>query len=655
VEPLNVTAFRHLVIGTAGHIDHGKTTLVEKLTGTHTHHLPEERRRGITIDLGFASCQLEEFSFAVVDVPGHQRFVRHMVAGATGIDIALLVVAADDSVMPQTREHLEIMDLLGIQSGVIVLTKTDLVDREFVDFAEEEVRDLVKSTFLSTAQILRTSAVTGTGIESVEAAILGAARRHQDRQSLWPLFRMPVDRAFSMQGHGTVVTGSVLSGEVAQGDQLEILPQQQSARVRSVQRHRQEISHAEAQQRTAINLAGVKLEDVSRGFELATPGWLLPSTRLLVEIRNLASSGITLRNRSTLTLHVGTSETRARLILQSDDLLPGDSGYGELRLGRPVVTTFGQRFLLRRISPAGTVGGGRVIDPMIPHRKRLRDHLLIGRQAASPDPVQRVAGILARERGPLASDLRHLAVRSGCTLNQLQDAIQQLRKLGTLQSITTYEPPVLMHQQQIQRLQQSVLRLARQEISRRTPRRSISVKAIHECCRELADSKLTDWLIAGLIKLQLLLPLGSQFTLPGTDLQITKHQRLCMNRLLELVQQAGMTPPSLKELAEYVTETPRQTAVLLDLAVEEGQAVRADSDFYFSNTAVQQARSSCIRLLLAEGSATVARLRDHWAVSRKHALPLIAYFDSCGLTRREGDLRLLADHGACQQKPREND
>jgi selenocysteine-specific elongation factor len=650
---MNTTPSRHLVIGTAGHIDHGKTTLVEKLTGTHTHHLPEERRRGITIDLGFASFELEEFSLEVVDVPGHQRFVRHMVAGATGINIALLIVAADDSVMPQTREHLEIMNLLGIQSGVIVLTKTDLVDGELVDLAEEEVRELVKSTFLASAQIVRTSAVTGTGIESLKLAILTAARTHQDRQPLWPMFRMPIDRAFSIQGHGTVVTGSVLSGEVAQGDQLEILPALGMARVRSVQRHRQEIAQAESRQRTAINLAGTKLEDVSRGRELATPGWLLPSNRLLVELHNLAESGVALSNRATVTLHAGTSETRARIILQSDDLLPGDSGIGELRLSSPIVTTFGQRFLLRRISPAETIGGGRVLDPTIPQQQRLRDHSLIGRQAASPDYVERVAGILARERGTLSSDQRHLAVRSGCSLSQLQDAFQQLKQQGILQFLTTYDPPVLLHKQQIQRLQQSVIRLARQEIGRRSPRRSLSIKTIHECCRGLADAKLTEWLVAGLIKSQSLLPLGNQFTLPGTNLQITKHQRQCMNRLLELVHQAALTPPSLKELAEQVKETLQQTAILLDLAVEDGQIIRADSDFYFSITAVQQSRDSCISLLIADGSATVARLRDHWAITRRHALPLIAYFDSCGLTRREGDLRFLADPELRQQEPRE--
>ena len=647
---MNPTASRHLVIGTAGHIDHGKTTLVEKLTGTHTHHLPEERRRGITIDLGFAGFALEEFSFAVVDVPGHQRFVRHMVAGATGINIALLIVAADDSVMPQTREHLEIMDLLGIRSGIIVLTKTDLVESELIDLAEEEVRELVKSTFLKDAPIVRTSAVTGTGVASLKAAILKAARAHQEHTSPWPLFRMPIDRAFSMAGHGTVVTGSVLSGEVGQGDQLEILPQQSTARVRSVQRQRKEISQAEAQQRTAINLAATKLEEVARGCELATPGWLLPSTRILVELRNLVSSEVILRNRSTLTLHAGTSETRARLILQSDELIPGESSFAELRLANPIVATYGQRFLLRRISPAATIAGGRILDPCIPSQQRLRDHSLIGRQAASAEDVQRVAGVLARECSTLSTDHRHLAIRSGCSLDRLQETVAQLRKQGTLQAITTYDPPALMHQQQVQRLQQSVIRLARQEIARRTPRRSLSIKTIHECCRGLADSKLTDWLIDNLIRMQLLLPLGQQFTLPGTDLQITKNQRQCMNRLLDILHRSGITPPSLKELAEQVDETIPQTTVVLDLAVEDGQIIRADSDFYFSRAAVQQARLSCIQLLLQEGRVTVAQLRDHWAVTRRHTLPLIEYFDFCRLTRREGDLRVLADPALCQQE-----
>ena len=388
------TALQHILIGTAGHIDHGKTRLVGKLTNINTDRLPEERSRGISIDLGFAHWESDGIQFGVVDVPGHERFVKNMVAGATGVDLALLVVAADDGVMPQTREHLEIMDLLGLKTGVIAITKIDLVDPDFVELVESEIEDVVFDTFLSGCPIIPVSSQTGEGIDRLRETLVRTARAAES-QKPHGLFRMPVDRVFSITGHGSVVTGSVQSGEVRAGDILELLPQQREVRVRSVQNHGLNSDDSGARQRTAINLAGVKTGEVARGMELAALGFLRPTSRIVVEVKNLASSPVELKDRLELNLHLGTTEVMARMNLKRLTLKAGERGIAELRTKEPVVVTYGQRFILRRISPQTTVAGGRVLDPAVAPQKRIKDLQTYGAALGNPSPLERLSTVLA--------------------------------------------------------------------------------------------------------------------------------------------------------------------------------------------------------------------------------------------------------------------
>ena len=342
------TASKHILIGTAGHIDHGKTRLVGKLTGINTDRLPEEQARGISIELGFAHFEQDGIQFGVVDVPGHERFVKNMVAGATGVNLAMLVIAADDGVMPQTREHLEIMQLLGIPAGLIALTKIDLVEPDYVELVAADIADLLKGTFLEGCPIVPVSSETGAGLDELKQTLVRIARDVELPESL-ELFRMPIDRVFSVAGHGTVVTGSVMSGSATAGETLELLPQQREVRVRGVQHHGQQADNAAARQRTAINLAGVKTEEVVRGMELASIGYLLPTKRMLVELRNLSSSPLVLKDRLVFNLHLGTCEVLARINLKGRTLVPGETGFAELRTKEPIVAAHGQRFILRRI------------------------------------------------------------------------------------------------------------------------------------------------------------------------------------------------------------------------------------------------------------------------------------------------------------------
>src|SRR6516225_4294707 len=333
---------RDLILGTAGHIDHGKTSLVKALTGIDCDRLPEEKERGITIDIGFATLDLGDYRLGIVDVPGHERFIKNMLAGATGVDLAVLVVAADDSVMPQTREHLEILRLLGLRHGIIAVTKCDLVDETTREVVEMEVRELVQGTFLEHAPLVRTSAHTGLGIPELKAALAEVCRRVEDRTGEeW--FRMSIDRSFIVQGHGTVVTGSVTSGRLRVGDEVEWQPRGERVRVRSLQNHDQPVEEVHRGMRAAVNLAGVRHEDVVRGQELATPGYLNPSRVVTVRLHCLADVKRPIKHRAPVRFHLGTSEIMGTVsLLDCDTVEPGGWGLAQLFLEEPATATWGQ-------------------------------------------------------------------------------------------------------------------------------------------------------------------------------------------------------------------------------------------------------------------------------------------------------------------------
>ena len=363
----------NLILGTAGHIDHGKTSLIRALTGIDTDRLPEERKRGITIDLGFAELCVGPFRLGIVDVPGHERFVRNMLAGATGMDLALLVVAADDSVKPQTREHLDILRLLDLQAGVVAITKCDLADPSWVDLVEDEIRALVAGTFLAGAPLVRTSVPTRQGLDTLCTALEAAARKvveRDPRRSLSGPFRMAIDRAFTIEGHGTIVTGSVSSGRVRLGEELRIEPGGLKVRVRGLRTHHRMTDEVQRGQRAAINLAGVHHGQIGRGQELAAPDHLLPSRLITMRLHAVESATRPLRNRARVRVHLGTAELLATVILlDTDQVAAGQSAIGQLFLREPAVCSWNQPFVIRAESPPLTVGGGQVL---VPSSRRLR-------------------------------------------------------------------------------------------------------------------------------------------------------------------------------------------------------------------------------------------------------------------------------------------
>ncbi len=632
------TELKHILIGTAGHIDHGKTRLVGRLTDINTDRLPEEKARGISIDLGFAHWQTDGCQFGVIDVPGHERFVKNMVAGATGVNLALLVVAADDSVMPQTREHLEIMDLLGVNTGVIAVTKIDLIDVDYVELVEAEIEEVVAGTFLEGCPIVRVSSETGEGIDELKETLVRVATDIELPQS-HDLFRMPIDRAISITGHGTVVTGSVLSGDVHAGDTLELLPEQREVRVRSVQNHGLQADDAGARQRTAINLAGVKQDDVSRGTELATPGFLKPTQRILVEMRLLSSSPVVMKDRLELNLHIGTQEVPARVILKGQKPKPGERCYAELRLKEPAVAAYGQRFILRRISPALTVAGGMILDPHIAPTKRVKNLVAHGQALNTSSEIDRLSAILLQHDLGANSSLP-AAWRGGFRPSRYAELIDELKASGTLLQIGSGDRKLLIHQDRLASLAGSVLKTIREELDRRQPRRSLPRNTLNTACRDIAPSAVLDALFDHLISNKQLVHIGPNLGPADAQVKLTKNQQRARTKMLEQISQSVLAPPTVKELAKSLEQKIDQIEQLLNLCVEDSLLVKVADGLFFANESLEQGRQLCETLLGEVGEATMSQLREAWNVSRKFAVPLCEYFDQQKITVRKDDVRV---------------
>ena len=645
------TAIRNqpVILGTAGHIDHGKTSLVARLTGIATDRLPEEKARGISIDLGFAHWTAEhrdsehpendmDFQFGVVDVPGHERFVKNMVAGATGVNLAILVVAADDGVMPQTREHLEIMDLLGIQQGVIAITKTDLVDPDYVELVEVEIEETVAGTFLEGMPIVQVSSHTGLGIDELKATITKKAAEIDWGINI-PYFRMPIDRVFSITGHGTVVTGSVISGEVNPGEMLELLPEKTEVRVRSVQIHGSGVEHGAERQRTAVNIAGIKTEEIFRGQELATKGYLQPTQRLVVEIRALSSSPLKLKDRLELSLHLGTAELTARLIFKGKQLMPGEKGYAELRLDKPAVACYGQRFILRRISPALTVAGGVVLDAYVEPGKRIKNLTEYAEKMNLPNEKDRLSNLLTLA-DLVENDPKEAAWRVAVNPNRYDDLIEEMKAENLLVSIKGKDRKLWIHKQRLESLSKSIMRTIREEIAKNQPRRSLPRNTLMTACRELARSEVVEAVFAFLLKSKELVTVGGNLGPSDGQVKLTKRQNLTLEKLLGQIEDAGLTPPTIKAMAAEVGEKIGDLTTLLNVCVEDGLLVKLGDSLLFPPSALEEARQACQTILKEKGQATMSELREAWGISRKFAVPICEHFDQKKITIRKDDLRV---------------
>jgi selenocysteine-specific elongation factor len=632
-----------IILGTAGHIDHGKSALIKALTGIDPDRLKEEKLRGITIELGFADLTLPTGQrLGIVDVPGHERFVRHMVAGATGMDLVALVIAADEGVMPQTREHLEICQLLKVKQGLVVLTKVDLVEEDWLELVEEEVREVLQGTFLEGAPMVRFSAVTGAGKETLLATLGELAARVPPKPATG-IFRLPVDRVFTIKGFGTVVTGTAISGRLQVGAAVTLYPSGFKARVRGLQVHGHSVAEALAGNRTAINLQGLEKEELERGMVVAPPGALVSSRRLDACLEILASAPRPLKHRQAVRLHTGTSERVALpLLLDADELPPGASGYVQFFLRQPLALKPGDRLVIRSFSPAFTWGGGQVLHA---HPARHRRHQapvlakLATLEQGAPEEVLRLyleeAGAAGRSRPELEAllpwdpgDLAQLLaalVQQGQALNY--DPENQRYLLGgTAQEL----------EQEIQKLLAAYHRknplkpgLSKEELRRQLPPQM--------------EVRLFNYLLSGLVQKKQIALEKDLVRLAAHKVTLAGDQEELMTRAAALYHRGHFAPPTLKEVAAALNVPTDNIKQLLQILVNQGRLVKVKEDLYFHQEAIQNLKSRLIDFLKQHKEITVVQFKDLTQTSRKFTIPLLEYFDTTRTTVRVGETRRLRE------------
>ncbi len=629
---------KNSIIGTAGHVDHGKTMLIKALTGMDADRLREEKKRGITIELGFAWLELPDGGRAgIVDVPGHEKFVKNMLAGVGSMDIVLLVVAADEGFMPQTREHLDILSVLGIKRGIIVLTKTDLVDEEWLEAVQDEVRSEVKGSFLQDAPMLGVSSYTGEGIEELRQKIFAQLREAEGKNEAAPV-RIPVDRVFSMDGFGTVITGTLSEGILCEGEEMMLYPAGIAAKVRGIQVHTQPVRRAYAGQRVAVNLAGVKKEKVQRGDWLAQPGSLSGSLMLDVRIQTLAHTKRTLANGSRLHFHHGAGCQLAKLVLLDRDVLqPGEQAFAQLRFTQPVTVKPDDRFVVRFYSPIETVGGGVVLDAHPARHKRHDASVLEGLAVKAEGSAESRVMQKFREMGMQLPSVQQVCEAVGCPKAEFDEIVQRACASGELIELSA---KCKMHRDVFAALCRKAQELLT-EYHEKNPlqagirREELRSRLLAGCSPALCDSVLAQMIECGTLE-----PAGTRLCKSGFAVQYTPAQKALADAIEAQFLKSGFEPPALDELEKQYAKNRDAKAVLTAL-LDTGVLIPLTPQLAMHRTICETGLGRLREHCAHSGSITLAQFRDAIGTSRKYALALLEYFDRQGVTRKEGDARVL--------------
>jgi selenocysteine-specific elongation factor len=630
---------KSIIVGTAGHIDHGKSTLIEALTGTHPDRLEEEKRRGITIDLGFAFLEAEGVRYGFVDVPGHERFVKNMLAGASGIDLVLLVIAADELIKPQTREHFDICRLLGVQRGVIALTKSDLADRDTRELARMEIEEFVKGTFLANAPIVEVSAKTGQGLAELKAALREAAREISAKDT-GRYFRLPIDRSFAVKGFGSVVTGTLFSGHIAVGDEVELLPSGEILRVRGLQTGGRSVERAEAGQRTAVNLAGIEHTAIQRGMVLSSRGRLRPTRRADVRLELLPGAPA-LKHRAQVHFHAGTLETIGEVyLLGTRELAPGGSALAQIRLQDEAVLVRGDRFIVRQSSPVVTIGGGAVLDPLARRfsaKDTGRAQFLATLEKGSREDILRAMA----ERNILGITPEEIIVRTGWIAGEIQSAAKTLAEKNLIRVVSN-EPLILIAEALFTESGKKLLArverfhkenpllpgITREELKASLGRR-VRPETFAAALQLLNEQKK--------VTVQ-----GEFIKKAGTEVTLAPEEARAKEQITQAFAKAGLAVPSVKEvLAQLKIETARAER-LLQILLREKVLVRVSADLIFHRDALDALSGLLVQYKKAKGERiSVPAFKELTGITRKYAIPLLEYLDRQRQTRREGDERVI--------------
>ena len=630
---------KQIILGTAGHIDHGKTALIKALTGIDTDRLKEEKERGITIELGFAHFTLPGgLTIGIVDVPGHEKFVKNMAAGATGIDLVALIIAADEGVMPQTREHLEICSLLDIKHGLVIITKIDLVDKEWLNLARDDVSSFIAGTFLQDSPIVEVSSKTGEGIKEL-IKILGEYTEKVPEREPGNFFRLPIDRVFTMRGFGTVVTGTTISGHIKTGSEVTIYPKRIKGKIRGIQVHHQDVPSVRSGLRTAINLQGIEKDALVRGDVVAEKDSLKPTYMVDAFLKYLESNPKKLQNRAKVRFHCGTSEIIATIILLNrNELSPGDQCFAQFRLERPTVVLKKDRFVIRSYSPIRTIGGGYILNPLPSKKKRFSKNasqeLTILNEGSNEDIVEQYIKN-SRLQGVSKTELSFLA---NLNKKDLDKIITTLLSNNVIFQ-ADIEKEIFIHAEFYNRAKEDTVAIL-SDYHRRFPLRGGLVKEeLRSKIKGNVKEKPFNQLLTALIQDGAIVRNKDLIRLKDHTVTLLQDQETVRNQIEQIYLKEGLEPPYFNNLDQNIIQKGGKD--LLEIMVKDGTLIKVKEDLYFHKESIEELKRRLIAFIKEKGEITTSELKQVTGVSRKYTIPLIEYFDKTQLTVRVGNKRVL--------------
>ena len=635
---------KNVIIGTAGHVDHGKTCLIKALTGMDTDRLKEEKKRGITIENGFADMLYGDYNISIIDVPGHEKFVKNMLAGIGGIDLVLLIIGLDEGIMPQTAEHFDILKMLKIKRGIVVLTKDDLVeDEDWKALVEEDVKEFLRGSFMEDAPIIRVSSYTGKNIEELKKLIGEELEKLPERDILPDAFRLPVDRVFTIEGHGTVITGTLMEGSVAVGDEVEIYPEETPVKVRNVQVHGENTDRAYAGQRTAINLAGIKKSDVNRGDVLAAPGSLENSLMVDAAVEMFDDTTRTLLDGSRVHFYCGSSESLAKVVLMDREFLDkGSHGYAQLRLDTPVAVKKGDRFIIRFYSPVESIGGGVILDACPAKHKRNDKSVIADMKIRETGSLKDILAVEAKEAGQNLITLKTAAVRLSSLLADVTKAAEELEKEGVLHRIQAFDGAYI-HRDYIERVKETaenILKAYHDEnpLSVGMDREEFRSRLIRTL--RIGESKTAEAMISMLADDGKLKISEVSVALADFDVKYTPEHLKMREEIIGTYKFAGYEMPKTEDVTAAFNDGV-SAGHIIEALCAEGILARISYQYCLDREKYDDAACIVKSKIASKGEITLAEFRDAIGVSRKFAVEILEHFDKVKLTKKVGDSRVL--------------
>lgn len=631
----------HIILGTAGHIDHGKTSLVKALTGTETDRLKEEKERGITIELGFASLVLPNGQhIGIVDMPGHEKFVKNMVAGSSGIDVVVMVIAADEGVMPQTREHMEICSLMGVTHGMVALTKTDMVDEDLLELAMEDINDFVQDTFLEDQPVIPVSSVTGDGMNQLTATLETICSTLPEKR-FSPIFRLPVDRVFSMKGFGTVITGTLISGSVKVGDEVMVYPRKITSKVRGIQVHNDHVDKADISMRTAVNFQGLDREAVFRGDILSVPGALMESYMVDAHFQYLKSNAKPAKNRTRIRFHSGTSEILGYMILlDREELLPGDEAPVQFRLESPVCCIKDDRYVIRSYSPVKTIGGGSIFNPAAQKHKLFDSQVIDGlNQLQENDDTQSILFFLSL-KGFEGLSFQKLRVMTNIADKKLMAGLQKLLARQEIIQIDK-ERQIYVSGIFFGGFKEKILELLAGFHEKNPLKEGMPTQELKSKFQYITDNKFFNILFTRLAKEKQIIQDKNIVKLfdHKIALQVDLHE--IKDKIKNIYETSGLTPPFFRTICQDLDIDKQTASDVLQMLIDENAIVKTKDDLYFNAAKISRLEKQVVDYLESHESMTTPEFKEIAKVSRKFLIPLIEYFDAVKVTIRVGDTRQL--------------